>query len=380
MHSTQTRFSARLARWALLLPWCLLLPAQAQTTVVVAPSSYANSEAQGQVFWALSPFAARRQLLIEESEIRAGKGQILRSISVRRNAADPVAYEPGQVLLEVWISHSPRTLQTLSPRFADNRGKDEVKLFSGSLSMPRTSRMSKAPASWKLPHQVEIKLGSGFRYDGGSLLIETITRDVPSKTRQPAPWWPIDGISNSSSATQVKILGQSCIAGMGATPANADPGSFVVGGSAHFHLRGLTATQVALFALGFDGRRFGAFMLPLDLGNLGAPGCQLYNEWAFLRLAPVVSEPNAHSQLAETRIALPNMQVFVGKKLFGQWILPDSSANSLGLTFSNGVEAAMVGQPAGPRIGWVEAPSTQDGVGEIMPGRVPVLSFSFTTR
>lgn len=379
-----TRFSTHAASrmaWVLGCLVGLMSVTRAQSQDLVSPSVYGLTEANGAVFWALSPFTARRQLVVEESQIRAGKGMVLRSIAVRRNGGDPEAYAQGQVLVDVWVSHTTRTAKTLSPIFAENRGKDFVKLHSGVVALPGTGKLKKAPATWKLPHVVEIRLGSGFQYKGGSLLIETLTRPMSRKSQvlPTSAWWPIDGVT-SITYGQVRLLGKSCISGMDAQPASADPGSLVIGGTAHWYLRGRTRAKVALFALGFDAKAFGPYKLPLDLGSLGAKGCWLYNDWVHLQVASVWTGPQALAQLAQVDLPLPNQKVFVGRSIFGQWILPEPRANALGLTFSNGVQATLSGQPASLGMGWLEAASSTARSGELLPGRAPVLRFSFRKR
>ena len=353
----------------------------AQSQDIVSPGVYGLTEANGAVFWALSPFTARRQLIVEESQLRAGKGLMLQSIAVRRNGGDLEAYAQGQVLVDVWVSHTTRTAKSLSPIFSENRGKDFVKLHSGVVALPGTGKLKKAPATWKSPHVVEIRLRSRFFYKGGSLLIETLTRPIARKSKVPTPsaWWPIDGVTSAASG-QVRLLGKSCISGMDAQPASADPASLVIGGAAHWYLRGRTQSKVALFALGFDAKAFGPYRLPLDLGSLGAKGCRLYNDWVHLQATPIWTGPEARAQLAQVDLALPNQKVFVGRSLFGQWILPDLRANALGLSFSNGVQGTLAAQPASPGVGWLEAASSTATSGELLPGRAPVLRFSFRKR
>ncbi len=360
---------------------CCTAGLEGQSQDVVAPAAYGTAEAGGLVFWAFSPFAARRQLVVEESQIRLGKGQWLDSISVRRNAGDRMSYGSGRVQLEIWMSHTTRTSQALSTLFSGNRGKDFVRVYSGVVGLPGTHRLMKSPASWKYPHSIVIRLGTRFQYKGGPLLIETVTKPVPRRGmhKRPSAWWPIDGVTTALTG-KVRALGKSCIPRMDPQPASADPGSLVLGGAAHFHLLGKTQASFALFALGFDNKRLGPYRLPLDLASIGAKGCALYNDWAYLHLTSVWTGTGARTQLANVALILPNQKSLVGRSLYGQWILPDARANALGLVFSNGVQATIAGQGSSLGMGWLESSSVTAKRGELLPGRAPVLKFTFTKR
>ncbi len=70
---------------------------------------------------------------------------------------------------------------------------------------------------------------------------------------------------------------------------------------------------------------------PLDLSSLGALGCMLYNE----PFDTGVAGTNATGD-GQISIAIPATSGLVGVRAFFQWLCLDPSANSIGLTTTNG--------------------------------------------
>ena len=65
-----------------------------------------------------------------------------------------------------------------------------------------------------------------------------------------------------------------------------------------------------------------------------------------------------------------------GMSYYTQWVLQEPPGyNSLGLTFSNGVQATI--GPYVPPLGisWIESTDPNGGTGRILAGRTPVLRF-----
>ncbi len=88
------------------LPLC----AQSAPTSLVVPSQYATREAPNAVFWAISPFAARRQLILGASHLSAAKGRKLKGLRVRRNGGERDTLSAGFLQLEVSLSETARSL------------------------------------------------------------------------------------------------------------------------------------------------------------------------------------------------------------------------------------------------------------------------------
>jgi hypothetical protein len=113
----------------------------------------------------------------------------------------------------------------------------------------------------------------------------------------------------------------------------------------------------------------------LDLGPFGAPGCSLYLEP--LVMAPITLAPQpgglGHASLA---VAVPFDTRLQNLSYYSQWLLHDPGHNSLGLTFSNGVQTT-IGPWKRPLLGfsWIESTDPAAQAGRILAGRMPVLRF-----
>ena len=79
------------------------LVGQGQTSVVV-PATFSTTEAPNGAFWAVSPFVARRQLLIDERHLLDLRGKHIRAIWMRSNSGNRSSLMAGSVGLEVSLS------------------------------------------------------------------------------------------------------------------------------------------------------------------------------------------------------------------------------------------------------------------------------------
>ena len=113
--------------------------------------------------------------------------------------------------------------------------------------------------------------------------------------------------------------------------------------------------------------------LPFVLGSIGAPGCTLYTSIDVS--IPASIQPLSPTRgLARVTLRLPGAAMFAATMFHSQWILLDPAVNPLGLTFSNGVSARLGGTPPGRDAIWVESTDISTATGNLLPGRVPVLS------
>ena len=85
----------------------------------------------------------------------------------------------------------------------------------------------------------------------------------------------------------------------------------------------------AFIVLGFANDLWGPFTLPYDLGSVGMTGCDLL-------IAPAVTAAIAGSPSATLPLQIPNDPGLIGGYVYAQGFVPDPSANSLGLSVSNG--------------------------------------------
>jgi hypothetical protein len=94
-----------------------------------------------------------------------------------------------------------------------------------------------------------------------------------------------------------------------------------------------TTPSVAFLILGFSKKTWNSAPLPLDLTSLGAPGCKLA---ASLQIMLPSGSLNG---MAAWTIPIPNDPMLIGAVAYFQGLSVDASANALGLTLSNAVEA-----------------------------------------
>lgn len=347
----------------------------ARTTVV--PATFANREAPGTEFWCVSPFAARRQLVLDARHAGALLGQRLSGIAVRRNAGDGSAQAGGQLWIEVWLSHAAHGADEVGPSFAANRGPDHRRVFAGTVVVPDAPALATTPAPWSAPNAVTIPFTTPFACLGGSLCIETVT-DLAPPNGAPfprLPWWPIDAQVLRPLGTATP-LGTSCVADLPGQPAGAEAASLILGATGLLWLRGPRAGAVGACVLGTNLRSFGSLSLPFDLGPFGAPGCTLYTD-VVVSLPFVLAQPGVGAAgLANVELPLPALPMLVGRPFYTQWLLSDPLANALGVTLSNAVELRL-GLPT-PALGYalIESADLASPNGRVLSSRCPVVQFT----
>jgi len=342
------------------------LPAQSYASkhLVLPDPTYESTEAQGVAFWAASPFAARRQVIIAAQLLASMEGTNLRSIMVRRNG-DGDAVAGGRVRGEMWLAHSNGPW-TMSTSFALNRGRDHTKVMDAWVELPASGPPATTPAPWQSPHAVSFVFQRPFYYHKPrALVIETVT--TPGATDS---WWPIDAVVEHEMGT-VTQFGSSCMTGMGYQPAGGEPASVTVAASATFSLTGNRVPLAPLCMIGVSNTKFGSTPLPYDLTAVGAPGCRLYTDVFATFPASGVALGNGRG-MATVTVEIPPVYFLSGSELFSQWMMPDPGANSLNLTLSNGVRST-IGPSRRRNVGWLESTDVQSGTGRLLPGRMPVL-------
>jgi len=338
---------------------------------LVLPGRDAYTEADGLAFWALSPFDARRQVVLAGRLLAPLQGKKIRSIRVRRNhSADTFA--GGTIDMELYLSHAANGPWALSEVFAQNRGADHQLVFDGLVELPAAPAPAQAPAPWGGTSSVTIRLAQPFLYRGGPLCIETVTKATNAQT----PWWPIDAEVTSTQGT-VTPYGTSCISGMGVAPAGADATSFTVGNTAVLYLRGTHTPAAALCMVGVSKTRLlGNIPLPLDLTSLGASGCSLQSSATAVIAANLSYLPNSTRVSGEVSIGIPVDSNLQGVAVYSQWAVAEPGANPMGFTFSNGV-MTRVGASRVNNAGWLESPDLSSSCGRVLTGRFPILRFDW---
>lgn len=358
--------------WLPVLALTASLGAQQAPTSFVVPSAFTTTEAPNAVFWAISPFPARRQLLIGDGHLLDARNRSLKGLRVRRNGGEPDTLLAGSLHLAVSLSESARSAQRPDVRFAANRGNNPVQVFQGRVDLPRSPQPTVKPAPWESPHSARLPFTTAYVYGGGTLCVETVTTTTTSSIA--GPWWPLDGLRQNNTG-QVLHFGHSCIPRLAGYPAGADAASQNLGSSAVVFLSGNRAQGNGMLLLGLDNQSLGAARLPLDLFSFGAPGCSLYLDP--LATAPIALARNPGGQgHAALDLPVPFDPRLQGQTYYTQWVLHEPGHNSLGLTFSNGV-AATIGRYQPPLLGisWIESTDPNAATGRILSGRTPVLRF-----
>lgn len=104
--------------------------------------------------------------------------------------------------------------------------------------------------------------------------------------------------------------------------------------------------------IGLSDKSWGGIPLPLDLGPLGAPRCNVYCGWNLTRIGLTGPAPEGTFKLVWGKI--PYDPAFRGVDLFHQALVVDPAFNALGLTFSQGVKLTLgPGFPAALETGCV---------------------------
>ncbi len=339
-----------------------------QRPQVTVPAANTNVEGDGLVFWALSPFDARRQLLLDARHLGQIVNQPILTLSVRRNAAGD-RHRGGRLHVEVWMSHTSRAASAPQAAFAGNRGADHQQVFAGWLTLPDVPQPTTAPAPWVAPFAVDIPLDTPFAYLGGTLCIETITTTDPTA---PTPWWPIDAVVQPERGAATSY-GTSCMTNMGTEPATADTALLALGSTATLSLSGPRPTPApVLCMIGTNRTALGPLRLPYEMGPLGAPGCWLLTSGQIS--IPTALQPlGPRNGLATVRAPIPATPALANIPLFVQWALSDATENALGWSTSNAIHLQLGASLPRWDIGWVESTDLGATTGSSYSGRIPVL-------
>ena len=143
---------------------------------------------------------------------------------------------------------------------------------------------------------------------------------------------------NSRVPGKFTVFGSGCN-GSNGVPTHYGVGLAQTGSSSSYGMQKGPKNGIVLLALGLSKQKWGAIPLPLDLTPLGATGCKLYTAIG-ITFPGVTSSTGSVGKL----IPIPNDPNLVGASFFTQYICVDK-ANSLGLTFSNGLETKLGGYP-----------------------------------
>jgi len=279
-----------------------------QTQTITVPAALATTDGAGLLEAAGFTRAMRQQFLIGPSHLVAARGRELVALRFRRDG-HPVEHVPGSLNLTVRLSAST-SLDARRPEasFVGNHRSPPVLVFQGPLSVPRSPRLrDRNAATWASPDAVTIPFATPFLYLGGTLCVELEGVPVSGAT---SSWWSIDA-EQFQTRGAVASIGQGCgeTASRVTRMASADARTLVPGSTARFLAFGPPNGMAIMF---FATQLVG----PIDLGFLGAPGCNLYvlpvgSVAASLR-NPVAQRPGA----ATLAVQLPGEAHLVGAAFY----------------------------------------------------------------
>nr|HMQ21522.1 hypothetical protein [Planctomycetota bacterium] len=109
-----------------------------------------------------------------------------------------------------------------------------------------------------------------------------------------------------------------------------------IGDQHEYRLRDALPNAPVAFVLGLSDRRWSGFDLPIDLTVLGAGACSLY---ASMDL--VIGLATTAGGTVSVPVTLPPIATLGGARFYTQFFAFDLAANTLGMTFTNGVEATI---------------------------------------
>lgn len=110
-----------------------------------------------------------------------------------------------------------------------------------------------------------------------------------------------------------------------------------LGQSLELHIKGfLPKAQIGQLILGASDKTWGTIPLPLPLSVINMGNCVLFVSIDIVH--PIATDPQGNAQ---TIFKVPSDTSFLGAVLFGQAVVPDAKANTLGLATTNAFKAVV---------------------------------------
>jgi hypothetical protein len=297
----------------------------------------------------------RIQVLIRDTELTALVGRELTGLKLRRDSSisEALPQASGQILVHAGTAASQP--ESAARDFALNL-PNPVERFRGTVAAPSSTVDPNGP-SWAADQAISIDFQQPFVYQGGPLCIDIEVLAAAGV------WWPIDAIDDPAAGSHVSS-GAACgrLAPFVETAGVRDSG-LVIGRTARFDFIGAPSAP-AFLLLGF-----GLLGQPIDLGAVGAPGCQLL-------LAPVAAIPTMlssavplldHSGRTNVDVQIPPDTGLFGAPLAAQF----AELGAGGLTTSNALLCQIAAVP--PLLPMVSVISRGGEVPDVVADGVPVL-------
>ncbi len=365
-------------RFFTFLPGLLLLaPLPSQTTgkTEILPASMSKTEGLGGTPFPFGLGKPCRMQTLYESVQERGPTRIVKEFRLRPDWINPNYTQKAKAWanMGIFMSHSNRGFSTVSSIFGLNRGPDMTSVFKiKKVAFPAQTKSASGPK----PFNLVFKLDRPFIHKPtkGNLLVEYVILSQPKGDYRldsslhclsPRASFGKRGAScywtkkTSQGTEKVYLRLKSNI-------------SIKLGNKVSWTLEGVPPKSAALFFLGNDPRyaRWGAIPVPIDLGPFGAPGCFINTDI----LMATIATSNAGGT-AVSSFEIPSNYAYLNQFLHSQALVPQFSANKMGLVFSLGEKAQICGPITATRV--LAIGDVNASKGSVLYGDAPVLQLIY---
>jgi hypothetical protein len=188
--------------------------------------------------------------------------------------------------------------------------------------------------------------GSGFGYTPLAGVQDLDGDDFPEFLGGVSTGIPSSTLIHVWSGTPIgiKSFGQACPTAAGEMPRIGATGSAALGTSWKVHLSRVVPDLPAFLAVGMSASSSSGAPLPLALGSMGMPGCELLVALDAVFQATTVTVGSGKGAAA-VALKIPQDESFLGSVLYAQWaVLNPSGSASLGAT-TRGLEVTLLVGP-----------------------------------
>ncbi len=320
---------------ALAITACLLADATSAQSIVV-PSQAAMQRPIGSVWYVgdvfysttsvAVPHDSRAQMMYATSDIPVPAG-LWTSMDIRRpgqNASNSWLGNdnpPATTNLVLTISVTATPLSGLTDTFANNHGPSPITVRSGPLNLPARPGTNVWPQPWE-----NIPFSTPMLYvgtPGGTLVVDLMQTNNSSTS----PWFLEAQLRKEGMREDNGTLSNPCQFGRGNSNNRINFTSPQLGGNWRVTYHNLMTGTSGFAWIGSQGigGSYGGWPLPIDLGPLGAPGCNVRASVDF-----VVGLTAVGASATWPNVPIPNDPSLTGKTFFDHSLWMDSSANAFG--------------------------------------------------
>ncbi|MCC6669918.1 MAG: hypothetical protein IT458_02570 [Planctomycetes bacterium] len=315
---------------------CLLAASLAAQRFIVNPPANATVEASSRISF---PFAGSASIRFQQicalSAISTAAG-IVDQVSFRRDndtvvaSGNYLAFSPDFTLT---VSTSPRTPLTMSKSFAANVGADVKQVHTGPVNWPAQNKVPPGPT----PFAYTVPFSTPFLYlnTNGDFLID-LAINSPNNTNT-----LYFSDANSSSVGSASLnLGSGCPGGFNLVVVYDNWGP---GATARILQYSAAGNVQSVLGLGSTSPVWGGLPLPVDLGVIGAAGCNVYHDLLVAIPGSTSGTSGQYNGRWDQSMEIPNLPGLAALKLRAQFFnLGDTGAgNAANLSVSSGHEITL---------------------------------------